>query len=257
MSQEKQPKRFERTVLVTGVLLALFAFLVGFYVLPRAQTNALEGIWQNICRAAGFVPARSPSTDIPAPGLSTVVVPTSMRNAGSPEQIGRGATLALRCTMCHGASGLSQADSPNLAGQYADVIYKQLTDYQRGARVNVVMTALAKTLGDAQIAELAHYYAYLPRPGDSIGLDDAPALVRVGDPMRNIAPCASCHGGSDRATNAPRIDGEPQIYLERQLSEFRSDTRRNDVNGAMRNVAHQMTPTEIAEVSRFYAALRP
>jgi cytochrome c553 len=256
MSQE-QPQQLSRTVLIAGSLLTAFAFFVGFYVLPRTQANALEGIWQNICRAAGFVPARSPSTDVPSPELSTVVVPSSMRNTGSPEQIGRGATLALRCTMCHGASGLSEADSPNLAGQYADVIYKQLIDYQRGARVNVVMTALAKTLTDAQIVELAHYYAYLPRPGNSANLDDAPTLVRVGDPMRNIAPCASCHGGSDRKSGAPRIDGEPKSYLKHQLSEFRSDARRNDVNGSMRNVAHQMTSTEITEVSSYYATLRP
>ena len=251
------PDRLNRTVLVTGALLTVFAFLIGFYVLPRAQTNALEGIWQNICRAAGLVRARTPSTDVPSPELSTVVVPSSMRGSGSPEQIGRGATLALRCTMCHGASGLSEADSPNLAGQYADVIYKQLIDYRRGARVNVVMTSLARTLADEQVTELAHYYAYLPKPGSRTNLDDAPALVRVGDPLRNIAPCASCHGGSDRTTNAPRIDGEPRSYLERQLTEFRSDARRNDVNGSMRNVAHQMTSTEITDVSRYYSALQP
>ena len=256
MSHEAS-KRLESTVLVTGAVLTLLAFLIGFYVLPRAQANALEGVWRNICRAAGFVPARAPSTDMPSAGSSTVVVPSFTRDPGSPEQIGRGATLALRCTMCHGASGLSQADSPNLAGQYAEVIYKQLIDYQSGARVNVVMTGIARTLGDAQISELALYYAYLPRIENSIKLDDAPALVRVGDPMRNIAPCASCHGDSDRATNAPRIDGEPLVYLEHQLSQFRAGVRRNDVNGSMRNVAHQMTAPEIVEVSRYYAALRP
>jgi cytochrome c553 len=257
MSQE-HPGQFKRTVLVTGALLTVFAFLVGFYVLPRAQTNTLEGIWQGICRAAGLVPARSPSTDVASPELSSVVVPSSMRGSGSPEQIGRGATLALRCTMCHGASGLSEANSPNLSGQYADVIYKQLIDYRRGARVDVVvMTSLAKTLSDQQVTELAHYYAYLPKPGGRVNLNDAPALVRVGDPIRNIAPCASCHGSSDRTANAPRIDGEPRSYLERQLIAFRSDARHNDVNGSMRNVAHQMTSTEIAEVSRYYAALRP
>jgi len=257
MSQE-HPGQFKRTVLVTGALLTVFAFLVGFYVLPRAQTNTLEGIWQGICRAAGLVPARSPSTDVASPELSSVVVPSSMRGSGSPEQIGRGATLALRCTMCHGASGLSAANSPNLSGQYADVIYKQLIDYRRGARVDVVvMTSLAKTLSDQQVTELAHYYAYLPKPGGRVNLNDAPALVRVGDPIRNIAPCASCHGSSDRTANAPRIDGEPRSYLERQLIAFRSDARHNDVNGSMRNVAHQMTSTEIAQVSRYYAALRP
>jgi cytochrome c553 len=256
MSQD-DPNPLSRTVLVTGAVLIACAFLVGFYVLPRAQTNALEGIWQNICRAAGIVRYRSPSTDAPSPGLSTVVVPVSMRSTGSAAQIGSGATLALRCTTCHGAAGLSEADSPNLAGQYADVIYKQLIDYQRGARANVVMTALAKTLSDEQVQELAQYYAYLPKPGVSTDPDTAPALVRVGDPMRNIGPCASCHGAADRKANTPRIDGEPQSYLERQLAGFRSEARHNDINAAMRNVAHQMTPAEIVAMSRYYATLRP
>jgi cytochrome c553 len=246
-----------RAVLVTGAALTVFAFLVGFYVLPRTQADALRGIWQNICRAAGIVEIRSPSAETPSPELSTVVVPPLLRTAGSSNQIGRGATLALRCTMCHGATGLSEADSPNLAGQYADVIFKQLIDYQRGARVNVVMTALARTLSDDHVTELAHYYAYLPKPGGDDNLNEAPTLVRVGDPMRNIAPCASCHGGTDRKAGAPRINGEPQSYLERQLGAFRSDERRNDINGCMRNVAHQMTSPEIVAVSRYYAALRP
>jgi cytochrome c553 len=37
----------------------------------------------------------------------------------SGDSVGRGATLALQCTVCHGARGVSNADTPNLAGQYA------------------------------------------------------------------------------------------------------------------------------------------
>ena len=47
-----------------------------------------------------------------------------------PVSIGRGATLAQRCTMCHGPQGVSDANSPNLAGQYAAVIYKELDDFK-------------------------------------------------------------------------------------------------------------------------------
>jgi cytochrome c553 len=54
--------------------------------------------------------------------------------------IGRGATLALRCTMCHGARGLSDANSPNLAGQYPIAIYQQLVDLKTGVRISAVMT---------------------------------------------------------------------------------------------------------------------
>jgi hypothetical protein len=39
-----------------------------------------------------------------------------MLDGATAQSIGRGATLALRRTMCHGARGLSEANSPNLAG---------------------------------------------------------------------------------------------------------------------------------------------
>ena len=34
------------------------------------------------------------------------------------------------CTMCHGAQGMSGSDAPNLAGQYPEVVIKQLQDYK-------------------------------------------------------------------------------------------------------------------------------
>jgi cytochrome c553 len=210
-----------------------------------------------MCRAAGFV--RDVPTDLrrASAEFSSVVVPAAINHSGTAEQIGRGATLALQCTMCHGAAGLSAADSPNLAGQYSDVVYKQLIDYQRGSRANVVMTGLAETLSEENIVDLAYYYAYLPRTGSNASVEGAPALVRVGDPIRNIAPCGSCHGNMQRKAGAPWLNGEPLVYLEDQLLAFHSDTRRNDVNAVMRSVAYRMTSQEITDLAHYYASLSP
>src|SRR5262245_62694005 len=64
------------------------------------------------------------------------------------DSVGRGATLALNRTMCHGAQGLSASDAPNLAGQYPAVVIKQLHDYKNGNRSSAIMEALAKNLSD-------------------------------------------------------------------------------------------------------------
>ena len=53
--------------------------------------------------------------------------------------------------MCHGAAGVSQADTPNLAGQYPAAIYKQFMDFKTGARVSAVMTPLVADLGEAEM----------------------------------------------------------------------------------------------------------
>ena len=178
-----------------------------------------------------------------------------MGKRGSQQAIGRGATLALNCTMCHGAQGMSTSDAPNLAGQYPEVIIKQLKDYQSGKRASPIMVALAKGLSDADIADLAAYYAYLPKARTApTTYDEAlPALVRVGAPLRNIAPCVSCHGGIDQKFGAPWLEGMPKGYLAAQIKAFRSGERGNDSEAQMRNVARAMTDQEIDEVSLFYA----
>ena len=44
---------------------------------------------------------------------------SDMLRGADADSIGRGATLAQQCAICHGPTGVSRANSPNLAGQYA------------------------------------------------------------------------------------------------------------------------------------------
>jgi cytochrome c553 len=83
--------------------------------------------------------------------------------------------------------------------------------------------------------------------------ESLPALVRVGDPLRNIAPCISCHGGVDQKLGAPWLEGMAKGYLVAQLRAFKEGTRRNDSQAQMRNMVRAMTDKEIDEVSTFYA----
>jgi len=187
---------------------------------------------------------------------SLVVVTPQMLEHSSPVSVGRGATLAMRCTMCHGMRGLSEANSPNLAGQYAAVVYKELQDFRSGARSNAIMTPMVSDLSEQDMKDLAAYYSYLPRlrayhPGSA---EAPPRIVMSGAPMRNIAPCASCHGGIASKTGAPWLEGQPAVYIRAQLQAFASGGRRNDISEQMRNVARQMTPAEIEEAARYYSS---
>ena len=238
--------------------LTVVAALVGFGLLPSAQADyRAGGLWDSICRAAGVPSAwvGSGSERVKAAVATDVVLLPAMARQASSAAVGRGATLALNCTMCHGAQGLSRSDAPNLAGQYPEVVAKQLYDYKSGKRASSIMATLTQGLTDQNIAELSAYYASLPKARtSSTSYDETlPALVRVGDPMRNIAPCISCHGGVDQKLGAPWLEGMPKEYLVQQLEHFRSGQRRNDSQLQMRNVAHPMNDDEIAAVSVFYA----
>lgn len=247
------------------VALALVSLLVGFVWLPSVHADfSAQGIWASICRAAG-VPTQwggeggGEGGTSAGPGVRStgVVLELAMTRQGPSDALGRGATLAVQqCTMCHGAQGVSLAGTPNLAGQYREVINKQLIDYRTGdRRLNSIMEALASSLNDRDIEDLATYYASLPKPRAAPVQDIAsvPALVKTGDPMRNIAPCASCHGGIDRKLGTPWIDGMPKQYLVNQLKAFASGSRRNDSHAQMRNMARRMTAKEIDETADFYA----
>ena len=247
-----------RWSIVSVVSLTVFSVLVGFVVLPSVHGDfSAQGLWASICRAAGAPAEWSPgaSAGRAAPQATRVVLERSMVRAGTPASVGRGATLALNCTMCHGAQGMSASNSPNLAGQYPEVVIKQLHDYKNGQRSSPIMEALARKLSDQDIADLAAYYGYLPkaRTAPTTYDETLPALVRVGAPLRNIAPCISCHGGVDQKIGTPWIEGMPKDYLVEQIKAFRAGTRRNDAEVQMRNVARSMTDAEIEEVATFYA----
>jgi cytochrome c553 len=237
--------------------LTLASLLVGFVVLPSVHGDfTAQGLWASICRAAGMPSAWTGAAAVKAGPLSTnVVLEPAMARPGGSDAIGRGATLALNCTMCHGALGMSMSDSPNLAGQYPEVVVKQLHDYKGGKRAHALMESLAANLGDAQIQDLAAYFAYLPkaRTAPTTYAEALPALVRVGDPLRNIAPCIACHGGVDQKLGAPWLEGMPKAYLVAQLGAFKRGLRRNDPQAQMRNVARAMTESEIDAVAAFYA----
>lgn len=248
------------TVAVSVVAaIAVVAAVLGFLLFPAWQTNArFAGIWDAICNAAGIVypaPAAAPVVQAGYKTTTVVVTPQMLRSA-SAISIGRGATLAMQCTMCHGARGVSEADSPNLAGQFASAIFKQLQDFKSGARSSAVMEPLVANLTEQDMRDLAAYYAYLPRlPGyhpEAAG--PAPRIVASGAPMRNIPPCASCHGSVDYKTGSAWLEGESPVYLRAQLEAFASGARHNDISQQMRNIARGMSHAEIEQAAQYYAA---
>lgn len=247
---------FTASVGITSAI-AIVAAIVGFVWLPLQHPGEhFKDVWDAICSAAGLVRnADSRAQIVHADYLTTSVeIDPQMLQGASAESIGRGATLALRCTMCHGARGLSHADTPNLAGQYPVTIYKELLDFKTGARVSAVMAPLVADLSDADMRDLAAYYAYLPRvstPQPAAG--EPPRIVASGAPLRGIAPCGACHGEVDSKASAAWLEGQPAIYLRTQLEAFATGARHNDIGEQMRNIARPMTTGEIDAASTFYA----
>jgi len=248
------------SVAITAAIFVAAA-IIGFALLPWGQPgHRFTGLWDAICSAAGLVRASPASEPVVQPGyqMTSVVVTPQMLSGASAESIGRGATLALRCTMCHGARGMSLANTPNLAGQDPIAIYKQLADFQTGARKNAIMAPVAVGLSDSDMRDLAAYYAYLPRvAAEASGPAGAPPqIVANGAPVRSVAPCGACHGTLDSKAGAGWLSGQPVVYLRAQLDAFASGARHNDIGEQMRNVARGLTHEEIGVAAEYYAKLQ-
>lgn len=79
--------------------------------------------------------------------------------AGDPAA---GKKKAVMCASCHGAQGISIGPLwPNLAGQKAPYLEKQMRDFRSGKRSDPMMAPLMKPLSDDDIANLAAYYSQL------------------------------------------------------------------------------------------------
>lgn len=246
-----------RSIGLTAAILVL-TVLLGFIALPYLQPNVkVAGLWDAICSAAGV--ARKPTSTTPVTPdfrTSSVVMTPEMLSIADAQSIGRGATLAHQCAICHGPAGFSRADAPNLAGQYASAIYKELRDFKSGARSNAIMTPFASKLTDQDMVDVASYYAYLPPLPDDRSRQaiSAPQIVINGAPLRNIPPCGSCHGSIDNKVGSPRLQGQPAAYIKTQLQAFARDERHNDISQQMRNIARRLTPEEMDEAARYYSS---
>ena len=91
--------------------------------------------------------------------LMFILVYASSAPAADPNE---GKKKAAVCAACHGIDGISFNPLwPNLAGQQAAYLEKQLKDFREGRRSDPSMNAMAKPLSDEDIANLATYYSSL------------------------------------------------------------------------------------------------
>jgi cytochrome c553 len=247
---------FAASVGIAGGLV-LLSLIAGFVLLPYATTaTPFASLWDAICSAAG-VPRATVMSESPRSAVITSNVVMNSQMFGPPDtrSVGRGATLAMQCAICHGSNRQGQVDTPNLEGQPAAAVYKELRDFKAAARTNATMSPFAVKLSEQDMLDLAAYYSYLPRqPGSHP--DPAmttPQVVVRGAPMRNVSTCSSCHGTTDAKLGTPWLDGQSAVYLKAQLQAFATGARHNDISEQMRNIARQMTSTEIDEAARYYA----
>jgi cytochrome c553 len=172
------------------------------------------------------------------------------------------------CAACHAADGNSAvAANPKIAGQIPEYLSKQLADFKpqpgkKPARESAMMTPMVANLSEADMKNLAAYYAGQKlRPAAAADKDLAALgqkLWRGGNGVTGVPACAGCHGpaGAGMPSQYPRIAGQFAEYIVAQLKAFKEGARANDPNGMMRGVTARMSEREIRAVAEYAAGLR-
>lgn len=158
------------------------------------------------------------------------------------------------CAACHGADGNATIlGTPSLAGQPVFFTHWQLIKYRDGRRKDAQMSPFAKNLTDADMADLAAYYAaQRPRPRPAT---TDPAKVAEGKRLANLHHCASCHRPDlSGQQQVPRLAGQDYDYLLRLLRGFKAKTA-SDLDGTMTMAAQPLREKEIVALVHYMASL--
>ena len=172
------------------------------------------------------------------------------------------------CQGCHGEKGISidPTTFPNLAGQFAGYIFKQVQDFQMGNRQDDTMSAMAATVTERQdLKDIAVYFASQKvmkgTPTNTAAAKAGEKLFKNGNKkLGTYAACIRCHGkdgkGKSKANSLfPIIGGQQKAYLIKQLKDFKAGKRMNDPASMMKMVADGLSEKEIQNVAEYLSGL--
>lgn len=203
-------------------------------------------------------------------------VSTGILAAGNPVA---GQQKAAVCGACHGVDGNSPPEiytalkAPKLAGQTPEYIIKSLHDFKAGRRTNQSMSPQAQAVVEADIADLAAYFAQQQAKPNAAQNKD---LLAQGEKIYQkgkgrpdvVTACIGCHGANGIGNRdwakvyskvpvvlAPAVGGQHAGYISGQLKAYKTGARATDPGSVMRNIALRMDEKDIAAVSEYIATL--
>ena len=181
------------------------------------------------------------------------------------------ATTAASCEACHAAAVRQVTKAPQLAGQSASYLKKQLLQFQLGERGGAAgdvggqqMAAMAKTLSAAQVEELSQFYSAQQATAVNVETTNNNAAQLDQGRRLYIGSCGACHGAKaegNPALNAPALQILDNSYLQLQLQHFRDGVRgtsKTDKPGRqMALMSRQLSDADIQAVAAYITAGEP
>lgn len=168
-------------------------------------------------------------------------------------------TVKTVCAACHGMDGNStDPQYPKLAGMDQEYLMRQLKAFAAGKRREETMSAIVAGIDPNDFSRLAGYYGKMkPTPGkvnDPQLAAKGKALYDDGNTESGVPACAGCHQ-PDGQGNArfPRLAGQHQVYVLKQLADYKSGRRATDP--LMTTVGKRLAADEARALAEYIAGL--
>lgn len=211
------------------------------------------------------------------PSFATLVVALSLgfgaaasAQEAKPGDAVAGQKKAAMCNGCHSIQGYQASfpevyKVPKIAGQTSKYIVTALTAYRKGERKHPSMRAIAGSLSDQDMADLAAYYEQLGRGSEAAPTKSADPATAAAPPAHVAkllaqANCASCHGPNYSQPidpSYPKLAGQHADYLYAALKAYQVD--KNQVvgrnNAIMMGMARPFTHLEIKAIAQYLGSL--
>ncbi|MDP2620051.1 MAG: c-type cytochrome [Hyphomicrobiales bacterium] len=211
-------------------------------------------------------PARSSSILSLSARMLAIVVALPLALIGCEEEEDAGAAQAdiaagkvvveAQCVGCHGLDGRGVAPAiPDLAAQTERYLRASLTAYKEGTRTHAALHDLTSELTDAQIRNVAGYFASLPLLQAEAG-EEVQAVVspyEKGEAASQV--CARCHGKSGDSTTAgiPSLAGQQPRYFISAVRAYLDGRRSIEGQEMLRELSH----VDIEALALYYATQTP
>ena len=167
------------------------------------------------------------------------------------------------CAGCHNLPGYQASfpeiyKVPKIAGQNAKYIVSALNAYKKGERKHPSMRAIATTLSDQDMADIAAYYEQLDKGAAAPAAPaEAPADIAK---LLTKANCESCHGKNFSTPidpSYPKLAGQHADYLYVALKAYQTDhnPRVGRSNAIMMGMARPFTHAEIKSLASYLSSL--
>ena len=177
-----------------------------------------------------------------------------------------GETKVAMCIGCHGIPGYQASfpeihKVPMISGQNAKYLVAALNAYKKGDRKHPTMRAIAGSLSDQDMADLAAHYEI-----DGKNDAGAPPDVPKTEPTPQVAEllkkanCSSCHGANYNKPidpSYPKIAGQHADYLYVALKAYHSagNAQLGRNNAIMAGMAKQYSLNELKLISKYIGSL--